>query len=150
MGEFVARNMLGWFKKINKRKSCCILLVVYIVELMMHGHKKTSNCNMECTECAKITWNSAFQTCCTRNTSKWCYRVVRPVQNTWIPVKEVFLFAGSYLGLQWARRKILTAVCRLVFLVRICFSHLTYMRSYTHAHLPLVTFITHFVNTVAV
>ena len=38
MGEFVARNMLGWFKKINKRKSCCILLVVYIVVLMMHGH----------------------------------------------------------------------------------------------------------------
>jgi hypothetical protein len=31
MGEFVARNMLGWFEKINKRKSCCILLVVYIV-----------------------------------------------------------------------------------------------------------------------
>ena len=29
MGEFVARNMLGWFKKINKRKSCCILLLVY-------------------------------------------------------------------------------------------------------------------------
>ena len=38
MGEFVAQNMLGWFKKINKRKSCCILLVIYIVELMMHGH----------------------------------------------------------------------------------------------------------------
>ena len=38
MGEIVARNMLGWFKKINKRKSCCILLVVYIVELMMRGH----------------------------------------------------------------------------------------------------------------
>ena len=32
MGEFVARNMLGWFRKINKRKSCCIFLVVYIVE----------------------------------------------------------------------------------------------------------------------
>ena len=32
MGEFVAQNMLGWFKKINKWKSCCILLVVYIVE----------------------------------------------------------------------------------------------------------------------
>ena len=31
MGEFVARNMLGSFKKINKRKSCCILLVVYNV-----------------------------------------------------------------------------------------------------------------------
>ena len=29
MGEFVARNMLGCFKKINKRKSCCILLVIY-------------------------------------------------------------------------------------------------------------------------
>ena len=38
MGEFVDRNILGLFKKINKRKSCCILLVVYIVELMMHGH----------------------------------------------------------------------------------------------------------------
>jgi hypothetical protein len=31
MGEFVARNMLGRFKKINKRKSCCIFLVVHIV-----------------------------------------------------------------------------------------------------------------------
>ena len=31
MGEFVARNMLGWFKKINKRKRCFILLVAYIV-----------------------------------------------------------------------------------------------------------------------
>ena len=31
MGEFVARNMHGWIKKINKRKSCCILLVIYIV-----------------------------------------------------------------------------------------------------------------------
>ena len=29
MGEFVSRNMLGLFKKINKRKSCCILLVVH-------------------------------------------------------------------------------------------------------------------------
>jgi hypothetical protein len=38
MGEFVARNMLGWFEKINKRKSCCIFLVIYIVELMAHGH----------------------------------------------------------------------------------------------------------------
>ena len=34
MGEFVARNILGWFKKINKRKSCCILFVVYIVFLV--------------------------------------------------------------------------------------------------------------------
>jgi hypothetical protein len=25
MGELVARNMLGWFKKINKRKRCCML-----------------------------------------------------------------------------------------------------------------------------
>ena len=32
MGEFVARNMSGWFKKINKRKICCILLLVYIVK----------------------------------------------------------------------------------------------------------------------
>ena len=24
------RNMLGWFKKINKRKICCIFLVVYM------------------------------------------------------------------------------------------------------------------------
>ena len=38
MGEFVARNMLGSFRKINKRKSCCILLVAYIVVLVMHGH----------------------------------------------------------------------------------------------------------------
>ena len=38
MEESVAQYMLGWFKKINKRKICCILLVVYIVELMMHGH----------------------------------------------------------------------------------------------------------------
>ena len=38
MGQFVARNMLGWFKNINKRISCCILLVVYIAELMTHGH----------------------------------------------------------------------------------------------------------------
>ena len=38
MGEFVARNMLSWFKKINKRKSCCILLVVYIGVLIMNGH----------------------------------------------------------------------------------------------------------------
>ena len=30
MGEFVAGNMLGWFKKINKRKICCILLAVYM------------------------------------------------------------------------------------------------------------------------
>jgi hypothetical protein len=27
-----------WFKKINKWKSCCILLVAYIVLLVMHGH----------------------------------------------------------------------------------------------------------------
>ena len=40
-GESVARNMLGWFKKINKRKSCCILLVVYIGVLTMHGHTNT-------------------------------------------------------------------------------------------------------------
>ena len=38
MDEFVAGNMLGWFIKINKRKSCCILLVVYIVVLIIHGH----------------------------------------------------------------------------------------------------------------
>ena len=34
MGEFVAQNIQGLIKKINKRKSCCILLVViYIVIL---------------------------------------------------------------------------------------------------------------------
>jgi hypothetical protein len=33
MSKFVARNMQGWIKKINKWKSCCILLVVYIVVL---------------------------------------------------------------------------------------------------------------------
>ena len=38
MGEFVARNMLGWFKNTDKRKSCCILLVVHIVVLVMIGH----------------------------------------------------------------------------------------------------------------
>ena len=32
MGEFVVRNILGWFKKVNKRQSCCILLVVYNVD----------------------------------------------------------------------------------------------------------------------
>ena len=26
IGEFVARNMLGWFKRIDKWKDCCILL----------------------------------------------------------------------------------------------------------------------------
>ena len=31
MGEFVTRNVLGSFEKINKRKICCILLVVYSV-----------------------------------------------------------------------------------------------------------------------
>ena len=36
MGEFVDRNTLGWFKKINKRKSR-ILLVVYIDVLVKHG-----------------------------------------------------------------------------------------------------------------
>jgi hypothetical protein len=30
--EFVARNMLGRFIKINKRKICCILLFAYITE----------------------------------------------------------------------------------------------------------------------
>ena len=38
MGDCVARNMLGWFEKINKQKICCILLVVYFFVLMMHGH----------------------------------------------------------------------------------------------------------------
>jgi hypothetical protein len=33
MDEFVARNTWGWFKKINKRKSCYTLLVTYIVVL---------------------------------------------------------------------------------------------------------------------
>jgi hypothetical protein len=37
MGELVARNMKGWFKKINKRKSCCILLVAYVVVLVING-----------------------------------------------------------------------------------------------------------------
>ena len=37
MSEFVARNMLGWLKNINKRNSC-IFLVVHIVVLVMHGH----------------------------------------------------------------------------------------------------------------
>ena len=41
MGEFVARNMYGCFEKINKRlikKNVCILLVVYIIVLVTHGH----------------------------------------------------------------------------------------------------------------
>ena len=38
MGKFVARNMLGWFKKINKPQSCCILLVAYIAVPVMHDH----------------------------------------------------------------------------------------------------------------
>ena len=29
-------------KRFNKRKICCVLLVVYIVELMMHGHTNIS------------------------------------------------------------------------------------------------------------
>jgi hypothetical protein len=32
MGEFVARNMWGWFKKINELKRCCISLVANIVK----------------------------------------------------------------------------------------------------------------------
>jgi hypothetical protein len=43
IGEFVARNMWGWIKKINKQKSCCILLVVYIVELHCGLTVKTDN-----------------------------------------------------------------------------------------------------------
>ena len=43
IGEFVVRNMWGRFKnKINKRKSCCILLVAYIVVLLCTV-KQTSN-----------------------------------------------------------------------------------------------------------
>ena len=42
MGEFIARNIRADFKKINKkinkRKSCCILLVTYIIVPVMHGH----------------------------------------------------------------------------------------------------------------
>jgi len=45
MGELVARNMVGWFENINKRKVCCILLVVFIVELMMHGHTNIKSHN---------------------------------------------------------------------------------------------------------
>jgi hypothetical protein len=31
MGEFVARNMQSRIKKINKGKSCCSLVVIYVV-----------------------------------------------------------------------------------------------------------------------
>ena len=46
MGEFVARNMLGWIKNINKRKNCSILLVIYAHRCtkMIHGH---TNINTE-------------------------------------------------------------------------------------------------------
>ena len=37
-GLIFARNMLGWFLKISKRKICRAFLVVYVVELMTHGH----------------------------------------------------------------------------------------------------------------
>jgi len=43
MGEFVARNMLGRIKKFNKRKNCCILLVVYIVVLKQYTVTQTSS-----------------------------------------------------------------------------------------------------------
>jgi len=42
MDEFVARKVLGSFKKINKRKSCCASLVAYIAVLVMHGHTNTN------------------------------------------------------------------------------------------------------------
>ena len=42
MGEFVARNMLGLIKKINKRKSCCNLLVIYIIVLKWCTATQTS------------------------------------------------------------------------------------------------------------
>jgi hypothetical protein len=32
-GRICRRNMLGWFKKVNKRKICRIFLVVYVVDL---------------------------------------------------------------------------------------------------------------------
>jgi hypothetical protein len=38
MGEFVARNLLDWIKKINKRKVCCFSLVSYVVVLVLDGH----------------------------------------------------------------------------------------------------------------
>ena len=36
MDEFPARNIQGRIKKINKRKSCCIFLVAYIVVIKHH------------------------------------------------------------------------------------------------------------------
>ena len=44
MDEFVAWIMKGWFKKINKRKSCCILLVSYMVVLVTHRHTNIKYC----------------------------------------------------------------------------------------------------------
>ena len=43
MRESVARNILGWFKRINKRKRCCILLVIYIVLLKWCTVTQTSS-----------------------------------------------------------------------------------------------------------
>jgi hypothetical protein len=37
-GRICRPKQVGLIKKINKRKSCCILLVAYTVVLMMHGH----------------------------------------------------------------------------------------------------------------
>ena len=47
MGEFVARNTLGWFKNIIRRKSCCILLVVYIVtqQIICSNSLRVKNAN---------------------------------------------------------------------------------------------------------
>ena len=37
-GRICRPKYVGVVLKINKPKSCCILLVVYIAVLMMHGH----------------------------------------------------------------------------------------------------------------
>ena len=37
MGEIIAPNMLSWLKLLINRY-CCILLVVYVIVSMMHGH----------------------------------------------------------------------------------------------------------------
>ena len=58
MGEFVARNMLGWIKKINKRKSCCILLVIYIVVLKWCTVTQTSRRRV--VYCTRFTTDSSW------------------------------------------------------------------------------------------
>ena len=61
MGEFVARNMLGWFKKINERKICCVLLVVCIVVLKWCTVRQTSNFTFILFKMCAVDWAYAFK-----------------------------------------------------------------------------------------